>query len=235
MMEQLNNFAIFGMIAAILIMAFKAGLGCGFAGLKKREVIYFASIYLIVSAVVSLMIGVMKIDLTLDLLVVGAAIQIIIAAGMIYFGVRTKKEWQSKRHDISRRTFLWLSVPCPMCLAAIFLSSTALTGLIDRSNIVAGGIIGVAFFAGVCLSSYSISLLAMKRNCKDPSALGTIMLLFGMLYLLLPLMIPAFFQDQTFAVQSRVMDLNEMIISSSLVSSLTILGVARDQYGRSKF
>ncbi|MFZ3146228.1 DUF2162 family putative transporter [Methanothrix sp.] len=234
-MEKFSNFVIFGIAAALLIMAFKAGLGCGFASLKKREVIYFASIYLIVSGVVSLLIGFINIDLTLNLLMIGAAIQIIIAAGMIYFGIKTKREWQSRRHDISKKTFLWLIVPCPICVTAIFLASTALAGLIDRSNIVAGGIIGVAFLAGMCLSSYFISLLAMKRNCKDPSALGTILLLFGMLYLLLPLMIPAFFQDQTVAVQSRAMDLNEMIISSSLMASLTILGIAGDRYGRSKY
>ena len=233
-MEQINNFAIFGLVATLLIMAFKAGLGCSFASLKKREVIYFASIYLIVSAVVSLLIGFIEIELTLNMLVVGAAIQIIISAGMIYFGIKTKREWQSCRHDISRKTFLWLIVPCPICLAAIFIASTALTGLIDRSNIVAGGIVGVAFLVSVCLSSYFISLLAKKRNCKDPSAFGTAMLLFGMLYLLLPLMIPAFFQDQAFAAQSRAVDLNEMIISSSLMAALTILGIARDRYGRLK-
>ena len=50
-------------------------------------------------------------------------------------GIKTKKEWLSRGNDLSRRTFLWLSVPCPVCLTATFLACLMLSRLTRISNL----------------------------------------------------------------------------------------------------
>lgn len=233
-MAEMTNLVAFGVLMSIGILALKTGLGCGFASLRQREVISFASLYLIASIAMGYLIGIIPLDLTQNVLATGVTMHVIIAIGLIYFGVRTKKEWQSCGCDLSRKTFLWLSLPCPACLTALFLACTVLAAAIDYSNIVVGAMVGGIFFTGICLSAFSISFVANIRGCKDPSALGTAMILFGLLYLLSPLIIPAYMQAQTVSIPSSTVDLDEVILSFSLMTGLGTIGFMKDRYCRLK-
>jgi predicted transporter len=237
MMETTSNFAMFGIIIGILILlAFKTGLGCGFASLKQREIIYFATLYLIASVVMGYLVGITALNLTQNILAAGVAMHVIIAAGLIYFGIRTKKEWHYRQCDISRKTFLWLSVPCPACLAALFLVCAALASSTDRSSILIGGVVGATFFIGVCVSAFSISSIAKNLNCKNPSALGMTMLLIGMFYLLSTLMIPAaYIQEQALTVPTHFTNFYEILLALVFMTGLGIVGVIKDRYNRSKY
>ncbi|HIE32388.1 MAG TPA: transporter [Methanosarcinales archaeon] len=228
-----TNLIASGMLAGIAVLALKTGLGCGFANLKRKEVVYFASVYLVVSIIMGYFVGIVPLDLTQNILAMGVTMHLIIAAGLIYFGVRTKKEWLSEGRDLSRKTFLLLSLPCPVCLTATFLTCTVLAAAIDRSNIVIGGIVGLVFFAGIIAASFSVALLARRFDCKDPSALGTTMILFGLFYLLSPLIIPAYLQAQTVQTPGIPVDPGEIALSFALMAALASLGFARDRYKRS--
>ena len=48
-MAEINNVMVLGVLVGIAILALKTGLGCGFANLKRREVIYVAFLYIKVS------------------------------------------------------------------------------------------------------------------------------------------------------------------------------------------
>ena len=232
-MTDTTNLIAFGVLIGVAVLALKTGLGCGFASLKWKEVVYLATVYLAMSIVMGYLVGVIPLDLTQNILAAGVTMHLIIAAGLLYFGVHTKRQWLSQRCDLSRKTFLWLSLPCPVCMVALFLACTVLTGAIDRSNLVIGLIVGVVFFTGICLSAFSISFLARRFDCKDPSALGTAMILFGLFYLLSPLVIPAYMQAQTVQSPNVPMDMGETILSFFLMAALTTIGFARDKYRKS--
>ena len=233
-MADTANLIAFGVLIGVAVLALKTGLGCGFASLKWKEVVYLATVYLVVSIIMGYLVGIIPLDLTQNILATGVTMHLIIAAGLLYFGIRTKKEWLSQRCDLSRKTFLWLSLPCPVCLTALFLACTVLAGAIDRSNIVIGAMVGAVFFTGICLSAFSIAFLARRFGCRDPSALGTAMILFGLFYLLSPLVIPAYMQAQTVQSPNVPMDLGETILSFSLMAALATIGFARDKYRKSK-
>jgi predicted transporter len=222
-MTDTTSLIAFGVLIGVAVLALKTGLGCGFASLRWKEVAYLATIYLVVSIVMGYLVGVIPLDLT----------QNILAAGLLYFGVHTKRKWISCGCDISRKTFLWLSLPCPVCMVALFLACTVLAGAIDKSNIVIGAIVGVVFFAGICLSAFSIAFLARRFGCRDPSALGTAMILFGLFYLLSPLIIPAYMQAQTVPMPGIRMDVGETLLSFALMAALGIIGFAGYRYRRS--
>jgi predicted transporter len=233
-MADTTNLIAVGVLIGIAVLALKTGLGCGFASLRWKEVVYLATVYLVMSIIMGVLVGIIPLDLTQNILAAGVTMHLIIAAGLLYFGIRTKRQWLSQGCDLSRKTFLWLSLPCPVCLTALFLACTVLAGAIDRSNIVIGLIVGMVFFTGICLSAFSISFLARRFGCKDPSALGTAMILFGLFYLLSPLIIPAYMQAQTVQSPNVPMDLGETVLSFSLMAALATIGFARDKYRKSK-
>jgi len=233
-MTDTTDLVTLGVLIGISVLALKTGLGCGFANLKRREILFIASIYFMVSIIMGYLIGIIPVDLTQNILATGVTMHLIIAVGLIYFGVRTKKEWLSDRCDLSRKSFLWLSLPCPVCLTSLFLACTVLSDAIDLSNIIIGAMIGMIFFTGVCLSSFSIAFTAKKFNYKNPSALGTVMILFGLFYLLSPLIIPAYMQAQTVQTPCIRVDYSEIVLSISLMAVLAIIGFTKDKYRRSK-
>jgi predicted transporter len=103
------------------------------------------------------------------------------------------------------------------------------------SNISIGLIVGTIFFVCICLDSFSISSIARRFNLKNPSALGTAMILFGLLYLLSPLIIPAYLQAQTLPNSGFSINLRDTALSFSLMSLLITLGFVRDRYRGLKY
>jgi len=233
-MTETTNLILFGVLIGILVLSFKTGLGCGFANLKRKEVVYVASVYLVTSIIMGYLVGIIPLDLPQNILAAGVSVHIIIATGLIYFGIRTKKEWLSRGCDLSRKSFLWLSLPCPVCLMAIFLACTVLATSIDRSNILIGIMVGVIFFIAIYFASFSIAFFAKILNCKDPSALGTAMILFGLFYLLSPLIIPAYMQAETVPSPGVPIDMGETVLAFSLIAALASVGFAIDKYRKSK-
>ncbi len=232
-MEDTTNLIAFGVLIGIAVLALKTGLGCGFASLKVKEVLYLATVYLVLSIIMGVLVGIIPLDLTQNILAAGVTMHLIIAAGLLYFGIRTKRQWLSCGCDLSRKTFLWLSLPCPVCMVALFLACTVLAGAIDRSNIVIGLIVGSVFFVGISLSAFSVKFLAKRFGCRNPSALGTAMILFGLFYLLSPIVIPAYMQAQTAPIPPIPMDMGEIALSVALMAVLGIIGFAGHRYRRS--
>ena len=63
----------------------------------RREIVYVALIYFITSIALGYLVGVIPLNVTQNILAMGVTM---------------------RGNDLSRRTFLWLSVPCPVCLTA---------------------------------------------------------------------------------------------------------------------
>lgn len=233
-MTEISNIITLGVLIGVVILALKTGLGCGFANLKRREIVYVAFIYFSASIVLSYLVGVIALDVTQNILATGVTMHLIIATGLVYFGIKTKREWLSRGNDLSRKTFLWLSIPCPVCLTATFLACLMLSQLTNISNLWIGAIVGVIFFIGICFFSFSVSSIASVFEIKTPSTLGTIMLLVGLFYLLSPLIIPAYIQAQSIPVPDFSVDYRKIFISFLMMSFLIGLGFLMDKHKRLK-
>jgi len=233
-MAEISNLVTVGVLIGVAILALKTGLGCGFASLKRREIVYIAFIYFSASIVLSYLVGVIALDVTRNILATGVIMHLIIATGLMYFGIKTKREWLSYGNDLSRKTFLWLSVPCPVCLTATFLACLMLSLLTDISNLWIGTLVGVIFFIGVCFFSFTVSSIARVFKIKTPSTLGTVMLLFGLFYLLSPLIIPAYIQAQSIPIPEFSVDYHKIFISFLMMTFLVGVGFLMDKHKRLK-
>ena len=101
-MAEISNLITVGVLIGVAILALKTGLGCGFASLKRREIVYIAFIYFSASIVLSYLVGVIALDVTQNILATGVIMHLIIATGLMYFGIKTKREWLSRSNGRSR-------------------------------------------------------------------------------------------------------------------------------------
>jgi predicted transporter len=195
-MEYPGYYLAAGTLIGIAILSLKTGLGCGLSGLKRREVLGFAGVYALVAFLLGGLAGVVSREITEQVMALGLLMHLIIAAGLVYFGIQTRRSWLSERKDISRRTFLWVSLPCPACVAATFLACLVLADITGTAGFEIGALVGLVFFAGILLTSLFISCSAQKFGKKNPSTLGSSMIALGLFYLLCPLIIPAYIDAQ---------------------------------------
>jgi predicted transporter len=179
---------------SIFVLAAKAGIGCGLASLTKKEVLYIAGVYLLLSIginqlLVLVPLRVNQLILSRDVTTVYVILFTLLSIAMLAAGIHTVKEWNSKRHDISRHSFLLLSIPCPICLTAIFISCTTLAAYTDLNSLGIGASVGIIFFITIPVTS-----LLSRKFKKSPVNLGNVMIFIGSFYLLSVLLIPAYIQ-----------------------------------------
>ncbi len=194
-MTEIGILISIGVLLSVAILAAKAGVGCGFASLRKREIGFIALLYLLISILMSYFITAIPLDLTQQILALGVVLHLVIAISLIYGGLHTVKNWIAKGCDISRKTFIWLAIPCPACLAAIFLACLLLSRTTSFSTLFIGIITGFIFIITIS----SIALLASKLG-RSPSRLGNAMIFTGLFYILSILIIPAYLAAKEVAI-----------------------------------
>ena len=216
-----------GVLIGILIFALKVSLGCGLSSLSQREVLAVAGGYLLLSLMVGYALDIIPKRYMSSILDLGVAMHIVLALLLVIAGVMTARRWSQHRCDISRRTFWFLSMPCPACLAATFISCSILAGLIDVAPWKIGLSVGLIFFAAITV----ISSL-MKSISKSPSTLGNIMIFIGLFYILSILVIPAYLQIPKSSSQIAIsIPAADLINSSLFMISLITLGFVSRRLG----
>jgi predicted transporter len=195
-MDYLGGYLTVGTLVGIALLSAKTGLGCGLSGLGRKEILGFAGIYAVAAFLLGGVAGVISRDISELVMASGILMHLIIASGLVFFGIQTRKNWISGKKDISRHTFLWLSLPCPACIAATFLACLVLADATGIAGFQIGALVGLIFFGGILLTSFGISYGAGKLGKKNPSTLGSSMIVLGLFYLLCPLIIPAYIDAQ---------------------------------------
>lgn len=181
---------VVGILMAILLFGVKTGIGCGFSNRSLKSILLLASSYLILSIVLGSLIGYVdqsKLDVIASM---GMSLHVLVALLLIGAGIYTQKQWNSGC-DVSNHTFLVISLPCPVCLTALFMSCMLLASYIDRSGTLIGLLVGVVFF----ISVVSTSLLCKKLG-KTPETLGNIMMILGIYYLMGAIIVPAYIKTK---------------------------------------
>ncbi|MDA0524163.1 DUF2162 domain-containing protein [Methanococcoides alaskense] len=181
---------VVGILMAILLFGVKTGIGCGFSNRSLKSILLLASSYLILSIVLGSLIGYVD-QSNLDVITsMGMSLHVLVALLLIGAGIYTQKQWNCGC-DVSHRTFLVISLPCPVCLTALFISCMLLASYIDRSGTLIGLLVGVVFF----ISVVSTSLLCKKLG-KTPETLGNIMMILGIYYLMGAIIVPAYIKTK---------------------------------------
>jgi predicted transporter len=149
-----------------------------------------------------------------------------VALLLVALGIMTARKWNSHHHDISRKTFWVLSMPCPACLAASFISCSFLAGLVDIDPWKIGALVGLLFF--ICIAAFSTALGRIKGT---PSSLGNAMIFLGIFYILSILLIPAYLNSQKITLLSISPPLADTGLSYLMILSLMALGFLGRRWG----
>ncbi|AEH60819.1 membrane transporter [Methanosalsum zhilinae DSM 4017] len=181
---------IAGIVLGIFVIGLKTGIGCGFSSIDKKQILLIASSYLALSFLIGILLAFIDISVLTEILGLGVTLHAIIALFLIGAGIYTQKKWLCG-HDVSRKTFLFLAVPCPACLSALILSCIVLATTVTWSGWIIGTFVGAVFFISILSSSW----LFGKMN-RTPEDLGTVMMFLGLFYLLGAMLIPAYMQSK---------------------------------------
>ena len=189
----MGGLVIFGILLGMLKFASKAAFGLGFATVGKKEIAAITTIYFVIPLLMSGLIGLMRgtlyefIDRLFNFGIAFGAFQLTVALLLLTLGLYTIRKWKDKR-DISRRTFLLMALPCPVSLATMFM--TCAFFIITGMDVVKVGLLVGSIFV---LSILGMTFVIRRSGFeKRPSNLGTVMIFFGMLYLLSIVLMPAY-------------------------------------------
>jgi predicted transporter len=195
-----NILTVIGISLGILIFGIKVGLGCGFSNIKMREILSIGGSYFILALLFGSIADRINYDVFEKLSSLGMEIHVLISLLLVGAGIYTQKKWNLGK-DVSRHTFLVLSMPCPVCLGALALSCMLLSANLNFSGIKIGFLVGIAFFTSIVASSFFFRIGKIKME-KTPETLGSAMMMLGIFYLLGAMLIPAYMQTKQMNIVS---------------------------------
>ncbi|MEZ5335470.1 MAG: DUF2162 domain-containing protein [Methanolobus sp.] len=208
--------AVVGILIGIFIFGLKTGVGCGFSTVKRRDVLLLATGYFIISVILGSLVEMVDQSYLEGISNLGMTLHVLIALVLIGAGIYTQKKWNCG-HDVSKKTFLVISVPCPVCLTALFVSCMILASTLEVSGWKVGVLVGLTFFISVISSTW-----VFRKMNKTPEDLGTAMMFLGIFYLLGAMVVPAYIKAKKL---SMVMNSGgELEIIPLLIFTVFILG-----------
>lgn len=223
---DLTWLTVSGVLIGILVFSFKVSLGCGLASLSRREMLSIAAGYLVISLFMGMAIKLLPENTFSAAISAGMAVHLLVALLLVALGTITAKSWNSHCHDISRKTFWALSLPCPACLAASFISCSFMAGLVEIDTWKIGLLVGFLFFFSIAAFS-----TLLRRIKADPSSLGRAMIFLGLFYILSILLIPAYINCQRISFLPPGSSAGEIISSYLMILSLMALGFLGRRWG----
>lgn len=223
---DLTWLTVSGVLIGILVFSFKVSLGCGLASLSRREMLSIAAGYLVISLFMGMAIKLLPENTFSAAISAGMAVHLLVALLLVALGTITAKSWNSHCHDISRKTFWALSLPCPACLAASFISCSFMAGLVEIDTWKIGLLVGFLFFFSIAAFS-----TLLRRIKADPSSLGRAMVFLGLFYILSILLIPAYINCQRISFLPPGSSAGEIISSYLMILSLMALGFLGRRWG----
>ncbi len=193
----ISTLLIVGILLAVVKFAAKTAFGCAFATLRNREIIAVASVYFAVPFAMSVSLGVLGgaykfVNILIGSWVILGVMHLLIALFMLILGLYTIKKWVRSKKDITRKTFLLMAIPCPVCSATMFIACAFLI-IIGMGSLKVGTLVGGVFFVSITGMTFGIRKLKEGKSLNlNPSSLGGVMMFFGLLYFLSLLLIPAY-------------------------------------------
>ncbi|MDD2613975.1 MAG: DUF2162 family putative transporter [Methanosarcina sp.] len=188
------TLSVIGILIGILVFGIKTGIGCGFSNITTKEILAIGGSYFFLALLFGTVTDRISLETFESFSSMGMGIHVLVSLLLIVAGVYTQKKWNAGK-DVSRHTFLAISMPCPVCLAALAASCMLLSGSFNLSGIKIGVLIGIAFFIAVVTSSFLFRFGKIKLG-KTPETMGNAMMLIGIYYLLGALLIPAYIQTK---------------------------------------
>jgi predicted transporter len=224
----MNNIyaAVIGILIGIFIFGLKTGVGCGFARIRRKNVLILATTYFLISIILGSLVEFIDqsyLEMIADL---GVTLHVLIAIILVVAGVYTQKKW-SCGTDVSKKTFMVISIPCPVCLTALFISCMILASSLQTTGFRVGILVGAVFFVSIITSTF-----VFRKMNRDPEDLGTVMMFLGIFYLLGAMIVPAYIKAKQLnisTISGGEIDIFPMFIIFIFIAGGFVLNNVRGQ------
>ncbi len=192
---------LLGLTFTIGIFAFKSGVGLHYFLCRKRQLktkalllFFYGFFYLIMFMLSSYILQRINIihyfEIVQDFLKSGMFIHILMAAGLIIWGVvLLKREGRPGRGNLG---WVALIVPCPVCVTVIFFSAAFLVSYFPHSGYMAVLCAYLGFMAITIITVISMTLWSGRSGSTPESTLGTAMLIIAAYFFLSIIIMPQF-------------------------------------------
>lgn len=215
---------VIGILLGILIFGIKSGIGCGFSNVTTKGILTIGGSYFILALFFGSIADHISLESLGGLSSMGMGIHLLVSLLLIVTGIYTQKKWNSGK-DVSKHTFLVLSLPCPVCLGALAVSCILLASALEISGMKIGLLVGSAFFISIVGSSF-----LFRKLGKTPDTLGGIMMMLGIYYMLGLMFIPAYMQAKSMSVSSggdKIAILPLLVCGAIVLASFFLANVRR--------
>ncbi len=229
----IGTLLIVGILLATIKFSSKTAFGAAFATLRKREILAVASVYFVVPFAMSMLIGVLGgayefVNLLMDSWVILGLMHLLIALFLLVLGLYTVKKWIRSKEDITRKTFVLMAIPCPVCGATMFIACAFLM-ILGLSSVMVGLLVGGVFFVSIIGLTFGIRELKVRKNL-NPSSLGVVMIFFGLLYFLSLLLIPAYLPVKDMEINIAGVPANDVIAGLLFMLVMIAVGFIKNVY-----
>ena len=229
----ISTLLIVGILLAVVKFAAKTAFGCAFATLRNREIIAVAFVYFAVPFAMSVSLGVLGgayefVNILLGSWVILGVMHLLIALFMLVFGLYTIKKWVRSKKDITRKTFLLMAIPCPVCGATMFIACAFLI-IMGMGSLEVGMLVGGVFFVSITGMTFGIRKLK-ERKSLNPSSLGGVMMFFGLLYFLSLLLIPAYLPVRDMELNITGIPASDVLIGLLFMVTLIAIGFLKQHF-----
>jgi len=232
----ISTLLIVGILLATIKFSSKTAFGCAFATLRKREILAVASFYFAVPFTMSILLGKFGgayefVNILMNSWVLLGLMHLIIALVLLVLGLYTVKKWVRSKKDITRKTFILMAIPCPVCGATMFIAC-ALLIILGMSSVLVGLLVGGIFFATIIGLTFGIRELKERKNLS-PSSLGSVMTFFGLLYFLSLLLIPAYLPVKDMEIIIAGVPASDVIAGMLFMLAMTAIGFLKQTFEKS--
>jgi predicted transporter len=181
-----------GTLFSLGIFAVKVGFGLGYGRFRAKGIIVTLLGYVLLFVAIALVSGKLM-ELAMPILKKGPYIHLLMAAGMIVWGVYMLRGGHGHGHapssigDSAFKSSLLLIVPCPVCLSAMSFSTWTALGALQMPPALVGLGLGASF---AILSLVFLFLSRFAQSAHPDASLGLAMVAIG-LYFIGSLLLPA--------------------------------------------
>ena len=181
-----------GTLFSLGIFAVKVGFGLGYGRFRTKGIVLTLTGYVLLFVTIALVSGKLM-ELAMPVLKKGPYIHLLMAAGMIVWGVYMLRGGHGHEHapsSIGESAFtssLLLIVPCPVCLSAMSFSTWTALGALAMPPALVGLGLGASF---AVLTLVFLLLSRVGKSAHPDASLGLAMVAIG-LYFIGSLLLPA--------------------------------------------
>jgi predicted transporter len=215
-----------GTLFSLGIFAVKVGFGLGYGRFKAKGIILTLAGYALLFVTIALLSGKLM-ELAMPILKKGPYIHLLMAAGMIVWGVYMLRGGHGHKHapsgigDNTFKSSLLLIVPCPVCLSAMSFSTWTALGALQMPPALVGLGLGLSF---AFLTLVFLVLSRFGKSAHPEASLGLAMVAIG-LYFIGSLLLPTKIEEGR-AMYASFTGTGGSADTSNMAGMLLILGAA---------